>query len=181
MWAGNDYVDSYPIVLLLIVPVTIPLIQNLGIEIQKAKNMHQFRSLVYFFIALGNLVISIPLTYHHGGFGSALGTAISLLIGNGLIMNWYYHYRVGLDMKYFWVEILKLVPSLVLPTIVGIVLTSVVDIYKMGGFLFSGFLYTIVFVLLMWFLGMNQYEKELIGGPIKRVLLRVKDKKTQTG
>ena len=181
MWAGNDYVGSYPIALLLIVPVTIPLIQNLGIEIQKAKNMHQFRSLVYFFIALGNLVISIPLTYHYGGFGSALGTAISLLIGNGLIMNWYYHYRVGLDMKYFWTEILKFVPSLVLPTIAGIVLTSVVDIHKIGGFLLAGFLYTIVFVSSMWFWGMNQYEKELIGGPIKRVLLRAKDKRTQTG
>lgn len=181
MWAGNDYVDSYPIALLLIVPVTIPLIQNLGIEIQKAKNMHQFRSWVYFFIALGNLLISIPLTYHYGGFGSALGTAVSLLIGNGLIMNWYYHYRVGLDMKHFWLEILKFVPSLVLPTIAGIMLTSVVDIHKIGGFLLAGFLYTIVFVSSMWFLGMNQYEKELIGGPIRGVLLRVKGKRGQTG
>jgi O-antigen/teichoic acid export membrane protein len=181
MWAGHDYVDSYPIVLLLIVPVTIPLIQNLGVEIQKAKNMHQFRSWVYFFIALGNLVISIPLTYGFGGFGSALGTAISLLIGNGLIMNWYYHYRVGLDMKYFWLEILKFVPSLVLPTIAGIVLTSVVDIHKVGGFLLAGFLYTIVFVSSMWFLGMNQYEKELIGGPIRGVLLRANVKRGQTG
>ena len=37
MWAGNDYSGTYPIALLLIIPVTIPLIQNIGIEIQKAK------------------------------------------------------------------------------------------------------------------------------------------------
>lgn len=33
MWAGNDYDTSYQIALLLIIPVTIPLIQNIGIEI----------------------------------------------------------------------------------------------------------------------------------------------------
>lgn len=37
MWAGTNYSEAYPITLLLIVPVTIPLIQNLGIEIQRAK------------------------------------------------------------------------------------------------------------------------------------------------
>jgi O-antigen/teichoic acid export membrane protein len=81
MWAGTEYRETYYITLLLIIPVTIPLIQNLGIEIQKAKNMHQFRSWVYFFIALGNLVLSIPLSKLYGGIGAATGTAISLIIG----------------------------------------------------------------------------------------------------
>jgi len=174
MWAGNDYVDSYPIALLLIVPVTIPLIQNLGIEIQKAKNMHQFRSLVYFFISLANLVISIPLTYHYGGLGSALGTAISFLIGNGLIMNLYYHYRVGLDMKDFWLEIMKFTPSLVVSILVGIALQAMINICSISGFLLAGSLYTIIFIGSMWLLGMNQYEKELFEGLVKSVVLRLR-------
>jgi len=174
MWAGSDYGESYPIALLLIVPVTIPLIQNLGIEIQKAKNMHQFRSWVYFFIAIGNLIISIPLTYWYGGIGSAFGTALSLLIGNGLIMNWYYHNRVGLDMKYFWSEILKFIPSLIVPTIVGLILTSVMNIQKVGGFLLAGLSYTIVFALSMWLVGINDYEKGLIAGPAKRAFSRLR-------
>ncbi len=57
MWAGVDYHEAYPIVLILMISATIPLIQNIGIEIQKAKNMHQFRSVVYFLIAIGNLFI----------------------------------------------------------------------------------------------------------------------------
>jgi len=32
LWAGSNYNESYPIVLLLVLPVTIPLIQNIGIE-----------------------------------------------------------------------------------------------------------------------------------------------------
>ncbi len=37
------------------------------------------------------LFLSIPLAKAYGGTGAAIGTAISLLIGNGLVMNWYYH------------------------------------------------------------------------------------------
>lgn len=47
-WGGEEYGAAYWIALLLIAPVTVPLIQNIGIEIQRAKNMHQFRSKVYF-------------------------------------------------------------------------------------------------------------------------------------
>ena len=43
-WAGNGYDEAYYVALLLIIPITVPLIQNVGIEIQRAKNKHQFRS-----------------------------------------------------------------------------------------------------------------------------------------
>ena len=59
-WGGEEYVDSYYVALMLIIPVTVPLIQNLGIEIQRAKNKHQARGVVYFCIAVGNILLSIP-------------------------------------------------------------------------------------------------------------------------
>ena len=37
LWAGEEYEISYYVALFLIIPVTVPLIQNLGIEIQTAK------------------------------------------------------------------------------------------------------------------------------------------------
>lgn len=170
MWAGNNYDNSYPIALLLIIPVTIPLIQNIGIEIQRAKNMHQFRSWVYFFIALANLVISIPLAKMYGGVGAAIGTAISLIIGNGFLMNWYYHAKVGLDMKYFWKQIISFIPALIMPILVGILINSFFDLYNALNFLGFGIIYVIIFFISMWFIGMNQYEKDLIGKPIRRIL-----------
>ena len=172
MWAGKDYDGSYPIILLLIIPVTIPLIQNIGIEIQRAKNMHQFRSWVYFFIALANLGITIPLAKIFGGVGAAIGTASALIIGNGLIMNWYNHAKVGLDMKFFWKQILSFVPALILPIVVGIVMNSMFDLNDIFYFLGFGAIYVIIFCLSMWFIGMNQYEKDLLGKPIKRLLTR---------
>lgn len=170
MWAGSNYDDSYPIVLLLIIPVTIPLIQNIGIEIQRAKNMHKFRSWMYFFIALGNFGLTIPLAKVYGGVGAAIGTAVSLIIGNGLMMNWYNHVKVGLDMKYFWKQILNIAPALIIPGISGITLNIFFELNNIFFFLVSVITYIITFSISMWFIGMNQYEKDLIRKPILRLL-----------
>jgi len=174
MWAGTDYDGSYPIALLLIIPVTVPLIQNLGLEIQKAKNMHQFRSWVYLFIAFGNVILSIPLTKLYGGIGAAIGTAISLLVGNGIIMNWYYHNRVGIDIKYFWSQILKFVPALLPLIIIGVLMTKFINMYYTFTFLLCGIIYTLTFCISMWDFGMYDYEKDLVRKPIIKAFRKLK-------
>ncbi|KAF5082679.1 Polysaccharide biosynthesis protein [anaerobic digester metagenome] len=174
MWAGADYLGSYPIALLLIIPVTIPLIQNLGIEIQRAKDMHKFRTVVYLLIAVGNILVSIPLTAKYGGIGAAFGTACALIIGNGLVMNWYYDKKVGLDIKYFWAQINRFIPSLLIPIVTGIIMFISVDLFKLESFILCGFIYVLFFCLSMWFFGMNQYEKDLLGKPAAMVFQKVK-------
>jgi O-antigen/teichoic acid export membrane protein len=174
MWAGNNYDVSFSILLLLIIPVTIPLIQNIGIEIQRAKNMHQFRSWVYFFIALANLAVSIPLAKMYEGIGAAIGTAVTLIVGNGLIMNWYNHVKVGLDMKFFWKQILSFVPSLIGPIMVGIIISNFFNLNNLYYFLLFGIMYVIIFCISMWFIGMNHYEKDLIAKPVRKIFTKLR-------
>lgn len=176
MWAGENYDGSYPIVLLLIIPVSIPLIQNIGIEIQRAKNMHQFRSWVYFFIAFGNLALTIPLAKNYGGVGAAIGTASSLIVGNGFIMNWYNHVIVGLDMRFFWKQILSFIPALIAPIIVGGIITNFIDLNSLFNFLLFGIIYVFIFCISMWLIGMNHYEKELLSKPIRKLYNRLENR-----
>lgn len=171
-WAGPDYSGAYPIVLLLVIPVTIPLIQNLGIEIQRAKNMHQFRSWLYLAIALANIALSIPLSQRYGGIGAAAGTAAALIVGNGLVMNWYYHRRVGLDMSRFWMSIAGFVPALVPVGGVGAALMLLVDLRSPVLMVGWGVVFVAVYCGSMWLLGMNASEKDLIRQPLRRVLRR---------
>jgi O-antigen/teichoic acid export membrane protein len=170
IWAGENYDGSYAIALLLIIPVTIPLIQNIGIEIQRAKNMHQFRSWVYLFMAIGNLALTIPLAKTYGGVGAAVGTAISLIIGNGIIMGWYNHVKVGLDMKLFCKQIINFIPALIGPALIGILINRFIDLHNFINFLISGVVYVVVFIVSMWLVGLNQYEKDLIAKPMKRII-----------
>ena len=99
LWAGANYSNAYCIVLLVMIPVTIPLIQNVGIAILQAQNRNAFRSFVYLGLAVLNVVASIPLAKLWGGIGCAISTGVSLIIGNVIIMNLYYHRRIGLSVK----------------------------------------------------------------------------------
>lgn len=171
-WAGRDYGNAYRIVLLMMVPVTIPLIQNLGIEIQRAKNMHQFRSWVYLGMAVLNILLSIPLAQRYGGVGAAAGTAVSMVMGNGLLMNLYYHKRVGLDMRHFWAQILRFVPALIPALVVGVAIMQWVDLYDFWRFTLCAIAYLAVYCTSMWFLGMNDYERDLVWLPLVRAFRR---------
>lgn len=169
MWAGKGYEHSYGIALLLMIPVTIPLIQNLGIEIQKAKNMHKVRSIVYVCIAISNIFVSIPCIKMWGAEGAAIGTALTLTLGNGLFMNWYYHNKIGLNIIYFWKQIGKFVPALLPPVVIGVLTMKYVPINGVIGFGFAGIVYVAVFCASMWFFGMNQEEKQMIEGPMTKI------------
>lgn len=169
MWGGAEFAQSYYITLLLIVPVTIPLIQNLGIEIQRARNMHQARSIVYFFIALGNILISIPLIHRFGAVGAAMGTAISLFAGNGLFMNWYYHKKIGLDIMGFWKQIASILPSMILPSTVGVLVFRYADISGWRQLFIYGMIIALVYAVSVYFFGMNAYEKNLVHSILNKV------------
>ncbi|MFQ9669092.1 oligosaccharide flippase family protein [Thomasclavelia spiroformis] len=174
VWAGDGYDSAYYVVLLLIIPVTVPLIQNLGVEIQRAKNMHKFRSIVYFIIAIGNVLLSIPLTKVYGEVGAALGTAITMTLGNVIIMNWYYHARVKLDMKYFWNNIFSLLPAILVSFFIGLAVSKVIVVDSIINFIIVGCIYVLAYIICMYFFGLNSYEKSLFDGVINKVLRRGK-------
>lgn len=161
-YAGPAYTDCYQVILLLVIPVTIPLIQNLGIEIQRAMNKHKFRSVVYLVIAAANVFVSIPMIHVFGVAGAAFGTALTLLIGNGLVMNIYYHKVIGIDILSFWRQILLLSRGLLIPAVLGGVLCMTVDLYRIPALLLSILLYTLVYGLSMWRFGLCEDEKRMV-------------------
>lgn len=174
-WAGKGYENSYYVALLLIIPASIALIQNLGIEIQRAKNIHQFRSIVYAVMAIINLVLSVFLCQKYGAVGSAIGTAISLVIANGLIMNIYYHKKCNIDILYFWKEIIKMLPGLVLPVIAGVCINKYIPLQGAVSFLLSVLIFSLVYIASMWILSMNTYEKNLIISRLKQCFIKLKN------
>ena len=146
--------------------------QNLGIEIQKSKNLVKFRSWVYLAVAAGNILLSITLTQRFGGIGAAAGTGIALVIANGFIMNWYYQARVGLDIKDFWRQIVRVSLGMVPAVIGGVIVSCTIDLHSISMVLLLGGAYVVVYAAGAWWLGMNEYERHLFGSPIKRLVAR---------
>lgn len=161
-WAGKDFVTSYYIAVILILPLCVPLIQNLGISIMQAKNMHKFRSILLALIAIANIFISIPLAKAYGGIGSAIGTSLSLIIGNIIILNIYYHKKVGINVIEFWKSIIKMTIPMIIPIVSIVILMHFVTLHGYVNLIVFGGIYTILYCLTCYFLAMNDYEKNIV-------------------
>lgn len=169
IYVTTEYEEAYEVALLLIAPVTVPLIQNIGIEIQRSINKHQVRAIIYTLMALANIAISIPLAKAYGPIGSALGTAIGLSLANGLIMNVYYQKAVGINIIEFWKNILSLSKGLIIPSVLGLFIWKNVRFTGVISFVVWATLYIVFYALSMWLFGMNTFEKGLILQPLKRI------------
>lgn len=170
MWAGEEYNKAYYIVLLLITPAFVPLCQSLGVDIQRAMNKHQFRSLIYFIISILNIITSIWLIGIYGEIGAAMGTTFSMLVGNGLIMNIFYHKALKLDMIHFWKNIISIVPSYFIPSIVIIIIKIFIEIDSWFKLVLVGCIFMIFFLLSVYKLGLNDSERGMVVCAVKKVI-----------
>lgn len=172
-WAGNGYDDAYIIALIFFVPLTVPLIQNMGILILQARNQMKFRSLLYLVISLVSLGAQIPLSKYYGGIGCACAIAGALVLGQIIVMNVYYQVKQKIDIVGFWIEIIKMS---IVPGILTVLTYCVLQQYALDSVvkLVAGIvLYLVVYLPLFFTLSMNAYERDLILKPIKKFLKRV--------
>lgn len=172
-WAGPEYVEAYYIALILTIPLAFPLIQNLGISILQAKNLHKFRSILYVIIALFNVAISIPLAKIYGGIGAASGTAFSLIVGNIIIINIYYYKKVHLDILDFWKNIIKMTIPYIVPIAIILVLMHFVVLHGFISVLVYGVIYTFMYAIVSYYFVMNSYEKNFIHSIINKIKRRM--------
>ena len=173
-WAGPGYESAYIIACILMIPITIPLIQNIGLSILQAKNLHKYRTIIFSGIAVLNVIISIILAKLYGGIGTAIGTAVSLILGQCIILNIYYHKKVGINMIEFWKNIIKMSIPVIFVVLFGIVLNKFIvsnSIIILG---IKILLYTIVYSVMMWIFGMNEYEKNIIRKPLYKIVSKVR-------
>lgn len=169
IWAGTEYQDAYYIVLLIMLPVTIPLIQTVGILILQANNKHGFRSIVYLGIAIINIIVSFPLAKSLGGFGCALATCISLLIGNGIVMNLYYGYKLKLDIIKFWRNIFAISIPLAMATVGGYAVELLIVSDNVVYLFVKILIFSFIYLNCMWMFALNKYEKNLVYSPLKKL------------
>ena len=175
LWAGDDYADAYYLTLMFFVPLTVPLIQNLGILILQARNQMKFRSMLYIVIALCSLGLSIYLAQIYGGYGCAFATGMALLIGQGLIMNIYYQKKQRINIKGFWWEILKMsiVPAVFI--VVGLYALNHFEPSNMTVLDFVKYLilYTVLYIPLFLIFSINKEEKDLLLYPVLLIIRRL--------
>jgi O-antigen/teichoic acid export membrane protein len=162
LWVGQDYIKTYYTTVILFIPLALIDTQTLGITILQAKNKHAFRSVLYLCIAIVCIILCIPLIKLYGVYGCAVATAIALIIGNLLIMNWFYHKKIGLHVIKFWIELVKMTPGMIMPVLLTWLLLKYLVITTLTTLLLCMIVYSLVYTLFLYFFSFNKYEKSLI-------------------
>ena len=79
-WIGPGYLEGYAVALIVMVPFSINLIQNVGLPILQAMNKYGLRAKIYFVSALLNVITTIILAKLMGITGAALSTGLSMFV-----------------------------------------------------------------------------------------------------
>lgn len=162
LWAGTGFEESYWITILIILPFTIDLIQNIGLAILQAMNRYDFRAKIYFLTGVLNLVLAIPLGMKYGGIGCAVATGFSMLMGNGVVMNYFYKKYIGLDIPEFWKEIGKITLRVGICLVIGYGVDYVVPGSGKVVFLLKVLGYTLLYGVTVYVTAMSPEEKEKV-------------------
>lgn len=168
LWAGDANADAYWLVLIMTAPVMIPLTQNTGIEIQRAKNKHKIRSLIYILTSLIDLVICFVFIPTIGYWATAIGYMTSILLGTGLFMNWYYQTHIGLDMSYFWKKMLPTIAFALISITICLIGTHFLPVNSILTFLIWGIIYTCLFLTGTLKMSLTNEEREKILGKFRK-------------
>lgn len=173
LWVGPGYNICYYIALVLMGAYLIDVSQNIGIPILQAMKKHAFRAYVYVAMAVLNIALCIPLAKRYGETGCACATAICLLIGSGLAMNWYYA-RVGLNIKLFFSNLLSICKGII-PAVCccGLLFYAFPLHSHWFSLLWHGSALSGIYALCMWGLALNEYEKNLIGKPLYQIVTKL--------
>ena len=172
-WVGEEFLESYYVTLCLIIPQLFTLIQNLGLSIMQAMNKFKFKALSTFFMAIFNVFISILLAKQYGAIGAALGTTLSIVLCNIILINIYYYKVIKLNIIEFWKNIFIMILKSSIPLILIYILIYFTNLTGMGAIIVYGGIYTMLFLLICYYFVMNDYEKNIVKSFLKK---RIKEK-----
>jgi len=138
------------------------IIQNVGISILYAMNLQAFRSMVLIVIAILNIIISIPIAKTYGAIGVAYVTAGTLVLGNFIIMNIYYHKRIGINIIRFWKSVSVITTVVLFSISIGFLMNYLFPYDTLIFFIPKILAYTFIHVIIIYFIAFNDYEKEIV-------------------
>lgn len=169
-WAGNNFGMAYWMLVVVMLPLLVPLSQNLGLEIQRAKNKHAVRSWVLGVFAVLNIGITYISIKVFGVSGSVTGYVVSILVGNGVAINLYNHFMVGLNMVKYWSKMLPIMFF----SFVSIIAAELLKLVVPGNLFMQTsvgvFVYVVLFAVLFWFFVLSKDEKNQIMHGVKKFI-----------
>ena len=173
-YVGSDYSDAYWVAIIMMIPNCIPLVQSACSSVMQAKNMHSFKAKMYIFIAIGNAILTYFLVWNYGVIGAAIPTGLCYILGNGLILNWYYWKKMKLNIPRFWKSVFPIFFISFLLVIITKLSYSFINYYSLINLVVGIVFFILVYIILCWFFILSNDEKNIFLVPAKKFFNKVK-------
>ena len=177
LWAGKENIDAYIVAVILMSVHMLILTKSIGTQVLWAMNEHKEQAILKFIIVLLNMLLTVFLIKWNPLLGATIGTFISLLLGDVIVMDVIFYKKIGINIKKYYFKLFKgILPSIVIAIIIGIIINVYINNYSLIGFCIKTIIMIIIYIISMVLWGLNKDEKKLLYSllPIKRNNKKIK-------
>ncbi|UXR33070.1 oligosaccharide flippase family protein [Staphylococcus simulans] len=164
IWAGQDFRPAYLMTVILMFTITFQLSQLPAVSIIQAHNRQTFRFMALAITLVLAMISAVILAPKYSGYGVSLSIAAFSFIGYTLIMNVYYHRKIGLNMYRFWFEMSKIWLPMIISTVIYYFIYQWIAQLLGKGLVVLGIniiVYVILYSVVLWTVIMNQSERQM--------------------
>lgn len=163
LWAGADNSNAYFVAVILMTAYMFILTESIGTQILWAMNQHKEQAILKGIIVLLNILLTVVLIKWQPLIGATIGTFISLVLGDVVVMNVIFRKKLKMNLGYYYKGLTKgILPCIAVATAVGFVARHFL---KNGGWislLLEVAIICLVYAVCILTFGMNTYEKNMV-------------------
>ena len=176
VWVGEKFEAVWLSTVILLIFTMLSYVSSVANVILDAMLKKMARSLILIGTAILNVIITIFLIKVMGYLGAAIGTAISMLIGNLILLNTYYKKKIKINIFRMYKEIFYgILPSAILGLLVAMPLKLLIH-GNWARVIVLGIVFVLcyVFTLMKW--GLKEDEQKIVNSFVTKFKNRLKMK-----
>ncbi len=162
LWSGHNFEAAYYIVVILSLASIVPRALSPAIDIARAYNEHRILTSILASSGLVIVFLSIIFIKLYGVLGTALATSIALILSNSVGVSLYIKRKFNIDLKLLYKGVFSgiWIPAVV-SLLFGVLFNIIYPEYTLMLLILKCLLITCVFLLAIYFFGLNNEEKRI--------------------
>ena len=162
LWLGAEYLHVYYCAILLLLPAPFYLSQQIGKNTMVMMNKVKYLTYMNVIKAGLNVVLVAVLSVFWGVIGASISICIVYFFRNFASMYLYKH-KLGIDTKKFYIQCYaRMSIPMILTLLIGFFTNRVALADTWMGLIVKVAFIVIVYLVLMWLIAYNEYEKDTI-------------------
>ncbi|MBR2454762.1 MAG: polysaccharide biosynthesis protein [Clostridia bacterium] len=175
MWAGEENSQAYIVALALMFPTLFGYAQGAGYQLLQAMAKHKLPAIIQVCSAVVHIILVIILMKWNALYGTVIGSFIAIFLCDMVVMNLMYKKQIGIRLSVLFGGMFKgTLPCLATATVLGFALKTL-NFSRFGwlGFVVNCGVMVAIYGVTMLLYGMNDYEKNLLFKPVKKILKKI--------